>query len=132
MKIPTTVGYAIAALVQLAIHRGNQPLSNTTICDRTGMPQRNMLQVLRELGRAGIVASVRGIQGGYRLAKPADQISLFDIVEAVEGPFTSDIGFDGFAAASQKLLAGAVADVIDDARRHLRAFTLDKLQASKA
>lgn len=127
-----SVEYAVAALVQLAAERTNEPLSNTLICDRTGMPERFVLQILRELVKAGIVTSTRGVQGGYRLAKPAHQVSLLEICEAIGGPLASSrVDVKGLTGVSQKLLDGTLADVTDDARRHLSAFTLDKLKATK-
>jgi DNA-binding IscR family transcriptional regulator len=85
------------------------------------------------LVNAGIIVSTRGVNGGYRLAKSASEISLLDICEAVEGPMTGPrVEMDGFAPASCKLLEGALSNLTADARRRLIAFTLDKLQAAKA
>lgn len=128
-----SVGYAISALVQIATHRGSEPLSHSVICDRAGMPAKFVLQILRELVRAGIVTSTRGIKGGYRLAKPANRISLLEICEAIEGPLeSSSVDTKGLTAGSQKRLDGVMEEATDDARRHLSGFTLDKLQAAKA
>lgn len=127
-----SVEYAVAALVQLAAERTNEPLSNKLICERTGMPERFVLQILRELVRAGIVISTRGVQGGYRLVKPAHQVSLLEICEAIGGPLASpSVDAKGLTAVSQKLLDGTLTGVANDARRHLSAFTLDKLKATK-
>jgi len=62
------------------------PLQAEAIAGRRGIPEKFLGQILTQLKHAGIVHSLRGAKGGYRLAKPVAQISLFDILTAVEGP----------------------------------------------
>jgi hypothetical protein len=54
------------------------------------MPERFLLQILRVLVTHGILRSTRGVDGGYALTKPADQISLLEVIEAIDGPLDSE------------------------------------------
>lgn len=123
-----SVGYAVTALLQLAAHQGGDLLSCTTMCERAGMPDRFVLQILRKLVNAGIVSSVRGVNGGYRLAKPIKEITFLEVAEAVDGPLLPpNAEADGLTAASQKLIGATLLGIADDARRRLGGFTLDRL-----
>ncbi len=83
MKLTTRGHYSVKALLDLTLHPSRQPVSVHTIAARQGLPPPYLEKLLIELRRAGIVESVRGPQGGYRLAKPADQIFLGQILAAV-------------------------------------------------
>jgi Rrf2 family protein len=93
------------------------------------MPERFLLQVLRTLVNEGLLKSTRGVDGGYRLAKPLSQISLLDIVEAIDGPIQPELPqIGGLAPQSQKKLAEALADVAGDAKRRLSSVALSQLK----
>jgi Rrf2 family protein len=76
--------YAITALLDLAVHdkEGLQPIQE--IAARQGIPQRYLEQVLLQLKRAGLLESRRGSSGGYRLSRPADQVTVGTVLRAVE------------------------------------------------
>ena len=131
MKISSTVGYAVAALLQLANHRSETPLPASAIAAGTEMPERYLLQIMKTLKDAGLVTSLRGVQGGYRLAKPIGRISLQDVCEAIDGPPSVALNIDGLTAVSQRLIEHALNDIADDERRRLSSFTLDSLKLSK-
>ena len=76
--------YAIRAMLALARAKGAR-LSTPTIAAAMGIPVRFLPQVMGDLGRADLVDSHSGRNGGYRLARPAERISLLAIIEAVEG-----------------------------------------------
>ncbi|TLY36851.1 MAG: RrF2 family transcriptional regulator [Nitrospirae bacterium] len=78
--------YGIMAVLDLALAKGSSPVQAKGIADRQGIPLKFLEHILRALRHAGLIESSRGIHGGYRLAKPADQIRLGDVVQAVEGP----------------------------------------------
>jgi Rrf2 family iron-sulfur cluster assembly transcriptional regulator len=80
--------YAIRACMLLAVD-GRQPISGREIAARTSVPERFLARTLGQLARSGIVRSMIGRSGGYRLARDPSTISLLDIVEAVEGPSRS-------------------------------------------
>jgi Rrf2 family transcriptional regulator, cysteine metabolism repressor len=89
MKLSHKAMYGILAAVDLALHNGTAPVRAKAIAHRQSIPARFLEQVLNMLKRGGLVESQRGAQGGYTLSrKPAD-VSLADIIEAVDGPITT-------------------------------------------
>jgi Rrf2 family cysteine metabolism transcriptional repressor len=86
MRLSARTEYAAVAAVELARRDdGRGPVGMKAICEGQGVPARFLVQILLQLKRAGLVTSVRGVGGGYRLARPAAEISLRDIHAAVEG-----------------------------------------------
>lgn len=77
--------YAIRAMIALARMDGEGPLSARRIAVEMGIPARFLPQVMADLGRAGLVRAEPGRNGGHRLSRPADDIDLLEIIEAVEG-----------------------------------------------
>jgi Rrf2 family protein len=88
MRISAKVDYAVRASIELAA-AGGEPIKGERIADAQNIPLKFLENILGELKHTGIVASRRGAQGGYWLAKPAEDVSLADIVRAVEGPLAS-------------------------------------------
>ena len=87
MHLTARTEYAALAAVELVRQAADGgPVGLRAICEAQTVPARFLVQILLELKRAGIVASVRGAAGGYRLARPAESITLQDIRIAVEGP----------------------------------------------
>ena len=84
--ISARVHYATQALIELAIRRDDtSPVTIRDITDRHGVPGPFLTQILRTLRSVGWVKSIRGSQGGYRLAIPPSEITLLDIAQAVGG-----------------------------------------------
>ena len=86
MKISTKGDYATRALQDLAMHYDNGHVPIETIAQRQALPARYLEQLLLTLKRAGFLASKRGVNGGYYLAKPPREITLGQIIRAVDGP----------------------------------------------
>ena len=86
MRISSKADYAIRAVVELATLEDSWPVKAETLAAAQDIPGKFLLNILFELKRAGVVASQRGNEGGFRLGRAADEISLADIVRAVEGP----------------------------------------------
>jgi Rrf2 family protein len=86
VRISAKGEYAIKAMVDLALHEGQdlQPIQD--IAARQGIPQRYLEQVLLQLKRSGFLYARRGSAGGYRLSRPADQVTVGALLRAVEGP----------------------------------------------
>ncbi|SRR5579884_696490 len=78
--------YAILAILALALHSGEGPLQVRAIAQREKIPARFLEQVMNHLKKRGLVESVRGAHGGYRLTKSPDQICLGEVLQAMEGP----------------------------------------------
>ncbi len=89
------------------------------------MPERFLLQILRNLVTHGILRSTRGVDGGYALVRPADQISLLDVIEAIEGPYDSDGGAVSVEAIDK--LREALEEVTKTTRGQLEAIKLSHL-----
>jgi Rrf2 family transcriptional regulator, cysteine metabolism repressor len=77
--------YAVVALAELARSGGNDPVPIATIAERREMPVQFLEQLFSTLRRDGLLISQRGVKGGYRLARPADQISVIEVVQALDG-----------------------------------------------
>ncbi len=87
MKVSTRGDYASRALVSLALHgETDGPTPVRDIAERTGLPQPYLEQILLALKGAGLVRSKRGVGGGYVLARDPGDITLADVVRAVDGP----------------------------------------------
>ncbi len=84
MKLSTKGRYGLRALIDLAVHE-DDAVSIQSIAERQGISESYLEQLVRLLKKAGLVTSVRGAGGGYRLAKPAAEISVGDILRALEG-----------------------------------------------
>jgi len=80
--------YAVRAAIELAAS-GDGPVKAEAIADAQGIPVNFLENILLDLRRAGIVESRRGASGGYLLARPANEISLADVIRAVEGPLAN-------------------------------------------
>ena len=86
LKVSTKSTYALRALLQLARESAETPIRLAGLAKKQAIPLPFLEQIFSKLRRAGVVASVRGPQGGYKLARKPDDISLADIVVALEGP----------------------------------------------
>ncbi|MBW3556646.1 MAG: Rrf2 family transcriptional regulator [Actinobacteria bacterium] len=134
MKVSTRGDYASRALLSLALHPGDTPTSVRDIADRTGLPQPYLEQILLALKGAGLVRSKRGVGGGYVLARDPAEISLSQIVSAVDGPIVAgDFGEPHQNGAcdheGQCVLLAVWADVSAHMREHLESFTLAEMVA---
>ncbi|MCL1987396.1 MAG: Rrf2 family transcriptional regulator [Firmicutes bacterium] len=85
MKISTRGRYGLRALVELAACETDKCLSLREIADRHGMSENYLEQLFVPLKKAGLVASIRGAQGGYKLSRPAETITAADILQVLEG-----------------------------------------------
>lgn len=88
MRVSAKVDYALRALLELAASPPG-PVPAERLSTAQGIPPKFLENILLELRRAEIVASQRGVEGGYRLARPADEISVADVIRALEGPIAS-------------------------------------------
>jgi Rrf2 family protein len=88
MRVSAKADYAIRAAVELAAS-GDGPVKGERIAAAQGIPPNFLENILGDLRNAGIVASRRGAEGGYWLAQPAAEISLADVIRAVDGPLAN-------------------------------------------
>lgn len=91
MRLTAKSEYGVLALIDLACHGGEGPVSAREISERRQIPGKFLEQLLVALRRAGIVTAIRGARGGFVLARDPSQISILDIVEALDGPLGSPV-----------------------------------------
>jgi Rrf2 family protein len=89
VRISAKADYAVRAAVELAAAPDEKPVKAERIATAQGIPLNFLENILGELRHAGIVRSHRGAEGGFRLAKAPAEISVADIIRAVEGPLAS-------------------------------------------
>ncbi|MGW6459419.1 RrF2 family transcriptional regulator [Streptomyces sp. NPDC055078] len=89
MRISARADYAVRAALQLAASRDGGPLKAEAIANAQDIPHKFLESILNDMRRGGLVLSRRGGNGGYRLARPADSISIADVIRVVDGPLVS-------------------------------------------
>ena len=89
MRLSAKADYAMRAAVELADAPDEKPVKAERIATAQGIPLNFLENILGELRHAGIVRSHRGVEGCFQLARPADQISIADILRSVEGPLAT-------------------------------------------
>jgi len=101
MRLSLQVHYAICGLFDLAYNGQGGPVQVRVIGPRQGVPTRYLEQIFQRLRKAGLVRGKRGPGGGYQLARPAREISLRHIVEAVEGSLHEGVPPEELAASGE-------------------------------
>jgi Rrf2 family protein len=89
MRISAKADYAVRAAIELAAAGDQRPVRAEQVATAQGIPLNFLENILGELRHAGIVRSQRGPEGGFRLAKPPDQVTIADVIRAVEGPLAT-------------------------------------------
>ncbi len=129
MRLTTKGRFAVTAMIDLAMHNGQGPVTLSEISERQKISLSYLEQLFGKLRRQDLVSSVRGPGGGYNLAKPTDQVSVADIITAVDEPIdaTQCHGKEN-CKDDQKCITH---DLWTDLNRHifdyLRAVTLSEL-----
>lgn len=86
MRFSAKGEYGVMAILELALNSGQGPVQVRNIAKKQGIPVRFLEQVMSALKKAGLVESIRGAQGGYILARSSSEISLAQVLEAIDGP----------------------------------------------
>ncbi len=128
MQLNRAASYAVHALVHMADQEGNQPVPSHLTARERGIPERFLLKILKSLVREHILQSVKGPNGGYRLAKAPKDITLLEVVEAVDGPIQTQGGFEGVSGSKLgKKLQAAWDRADEEVRRQLQKVRLSDL-----
>ncbi len=128
MKLSRTVSYALQATLQLARSGSQHPVPCRQLAADGKMPEQFLLQILRNLVTHGILESTRGANGGYVLGRPPDDVSLLEVIEAVEGPLKTTVPVgEGLPVGTRSKLERTLREVTDVARRELDAVKLARL-----
>ena len=114
MRLTSLADYAVVMMAAAARHPAGERLTAGLLAGETGVPLPTAQKLMGRLASAGLLSSARGTGGGFRLTRDASQISLADIVEAVEGPIamvscaddlTNDCALDGHCRVKPHLVA---------------------------
>lgn len=124
MDISARADYAVRAMLTLAAEGGGAPVSVDRLAGEQDLPRKFLGAIVADLRRAGLVTSRRGAAGGYLLAREAAQISVGDVIRAVDGPLAEirrqrpqDLRYEGAAEHLPTVwvaLRAALRDVLDD------------------
>src|SRR5712671_4803189 len=93
MKLTRAASYAVHALVFMSVQKHNKPMASHNVAHARGIPERFLLKVLKPLVSARILLSIKGPNGGYRLAKRPADINMLEVLEAVDGPIRGQAPF---------------------------------------
>ncbi len=108
MRVSSRCEYGLRAMVYLARQDGTKPVPLTEMVSEEGIPGPFLERIMARLRDGGLVTTVRGVSGGYRLAREADTIAVGDIVTALDGPLTlvgcvpDDAGCDRAAVCASR------------------------------
>jgi Rrf2 family protein len=134
MRISAKADYAVRAVVELAAADGEKPVKAERIATAQQIPLNFLENILGELRHAGIVRSHRGAEGGFRLAKPAAEVTVADVIRAVEGPLASvrggppeDASYGGAATSLPRVWIAVRANL----RRVVEQVTIADVAAAK-
>jgi Rrf2 family protein len=129
MKISVKVDYACRVLAELSRLHGSAELAQIEHLARVErVPSHFLAQILSELRNGGLITSRRGIQGGYALARPPDEISLYDVFAVIDGEVLGLSGnHDGRSGARMLQVWKEIQETLSE---KAKSYTLDKL-ASK-
>ncbi|NUQ00192.1 MAG: Rrf2 family transcriptional regulator [Armatimonadetes bacterium] len=120
--------YALLALVDLAVESRGERVQLHDIAQRQHIPEKYLEQLLRPLKTAGVVVATRGSRGGYQLARGVAQVTVLEIIEAVEGPLSADEDPRHGGPGSQAVRE-LWSEVTDQLRQQLAAVSLAGLVA---
>src|SRR2546421_6681116 len=134
MRISAKVDYAVGAVVELAAAESDKPVKAERIANAQEIPLNFLENILGELRHAGVVRSHRGAEGGFRLARPAEEVTVADVIRAVEGPLASvrggppeDAAYAGAASSLPRVWIAVRANL----RRVVENVTVADIAASK-
>lgn len=124
MRVSTKSDYALRALIEIALGDEATPVSAEELGRRQQIPHGFLQAILADLRKAGVLRSQRGQSGGWRLARPADQVSVAEVMRAVDGPLVSvyglrpeEVSYNASAAALQHVwiaARGAIREVLEE------------------
>ncbi len=131
MKLSRTVAYALQATLQLAQAHSASPVPCSRLAAAGKMPERFLLQILRTLVAHGILQSTRGVEGGYSLHRRANEITLLEVIEAIDGPLVASFPFgEGLPEETRDKLDEALSGVTSRLRDGLGRVSLADLLPS--
>lgn len=131
MRLGRAAAYAVFATTHLAEHANGRPIQGRDIADSCGVPAGHLLKILQQLVRAQVLSSERGPAGGFVLRKSPEEISLLEIVEAIEGPISGDLTLRSSANGNERVrvrLEDTCREVAEYAKNRLAQTTVADLK----
>ncbi len=115
MNVSVKCEYALRAVFELALRAGIEPTRIADIAERQGIPQKFLESILAELKKSGFLESKRGAEGGYLLGRPAEMITVGEVLRSVEGGRTGRATLDAGGSLDffWERVDQAVAEIID-------------------
>lgn len=124
MRLTARSEYGVLALIDIACRHGEGPVSARGIAERQAIPAKFLEQLFVSLRKAGLVTAVRGAHGGFELSRDPEEITVLDVVEALEGPLRpTTCEADGPCGRSGACAAGALWSNATDALRGVLSHT---------
>ena len=124
ISITTKSPYAVRALAELARAGDGAPVPIGELARRRDIPVQFLEQLFASLRRAGVLRSQRGVKGGYSFARPANEVTVLEVTELLDGPVGADaegIFADAATAARTLLARTTIADVVEREAREAGA-----------
>ena len=97
MKISGSAGYALLAVGYIAQHKDQKTVLSESIAKEYDIPTEYLLKILQRLVRASVLRSKRGPRGGFSLGKSTEEITMLEVIEAVDGPMTDSLNLSDYA-----------------------------------
>ncbi|MDA0815110.1 MAG: Rrf2 family transcriptional regulator [Chloroflexi bacterium] len=129
MLLSTKGDYGVRAIIDLAKHEGEGPVQRAEVARRRQIPESYLDHLLAQLRRAGFIRSVRGPGGGHLLARPAEEICLLHVLEALEGSLAPLACLEG-QGPDQEAICGQEwvwQEIYDDMRKKLASVSVADL-----
>lgn len=126
MKLTRASSYAIQALVHMVVQKSDKPVASHLVAQAKGIPERFLLKVLKPLVSTRVLASIKGPNGGYKMSRDPNKVSLLEIIEAVDGPIRGHAPFEEGGALNVRL-EGICKVAAEATRKHLEHISLADL-----
>jgi len=129
MQLDKASCYALFATVCIAQQAVDRPVQGRTVATWCDLPFEYLLKILQQLARSGILISERGRTGGFRLARSANEITLLEIIEAIQGPVRPRLlgPRKGHLTRPEQLIDRLCTEIADHARVRLARMTVSDL-----
>ena len=127
MKLTRAATYALHAVAYMAVQKKERPTASHIIAEKRHIPERFLLKVLKPLVSAQLLTSVKGPNGGYRLARSASEISVLDVLEAIEGPIRGQAPSEEPNHPTSRRLEAICQQSADQVRKHLGRIKITDL-----
>ena len=126
--------YAVHALHYIAARTGHRPVLTREISENFNIPYDSTLKILRQLSRAGLVKSFRGCRGGFTLTCEAEEITLLQVVETVDGPLEYGLEMPGGSGDRELCTKAGILfrEAAQELKRKLQTCTLADLMAGES